>query len=126
MNKSIKVVRIYSGNEPECEQVALQSPPQYEFYPLQVPQLLGFPLGVKIEKRGKHTNNYVSYLMIDRKSGFAPLEWISGGKDANDMIVGRTDGQDFLVEDYIKLHDYIMHLLDFYPEEIPSSKDFSP
>ena len=34
------------------------------------------------------------------------------------MLVGRTDDEDFLVSDYKKLDEYIMHLLeDLYGEE---------
>lgn len=78
----------------------------------QVPTMLGVPLAVSINGRGKETCNRASRLMIDRVSGFAPFEWSIGSKDSYDIIAFRTDGKDFTLAAYKQLADYITYILD--------------
>jgi len=79
--------------------------------------MLGIPVWVAKEQKGKETCNAVTRLLIDRKSGFAPLEWSIGSNDAYDVVVGRNDGKDFLCEEYFDLDKYIRFLLEVYGEE---------
>lgn len=46
-------------------------------------------------------------------------------KDSHDVLVWRSDGKYFGIEDYLKLDGYIKHLLDLYPEDVKDS-DFTP
>lgn len=71
--------------------------------PCKVPRMLGIPLWAAIEQRGQKTNNLVTRLMIERDDGFAPLEWYIGCKDANDIVLGRSDGKDFTLNEYLEL-----------------------
>jgi hypothetical protein len=53
-----------------------------------------------MDELGKHTCNAVERLMVDKKSGFAPMDWAMSDRYAYDFIVGRTDGKDFTIEEY--------------------------
>ena len=45
------------------------------------PGLMGFPLWVASIGKGLNAKaNRATYLMVDRYSGFAPLDWLNGEK----------------------------------------------
>ena len=76
--------------------------------------MLGIPLYIAVDKKGLKTCNRASRVVIERESGFAPIQWSAGIKDSNDVVVWRKDGKDFSVEDYLQIEGYIMHLFETY------------
>ena len=96
-------VLVCTGNNGLVKETPIKASHLMSNEPCKVPRLLGIPLWVAIEQRGQKTNSKVTRLMIERDNGFAPLEWSMGGKDANDVVLGRADGKDFTVKEYLEL-----------------------
>jgi hypothetical protein len=42
--------------------------------------MLGLPIWISQQEKGNKTSSAATYLIIDRKSGFAPLDWFIGSK----------------------------------------------
>lgn len=98
--------------------------------PCPVPRLCGIPLMVakmqpfvKLGDQGDYDNQWATYLMIDPKSGFAPLEWQSY---VGPVVAYRDDGEDFSCQDMSMLNNYLSALLDRYPEGNVTGRDLTP
>lgn len=82
-----------------------------------VPALLGLPLAYRrMGVKRQHSNESAATLLtIDPDTGFAPMEVQACG--VGPVLVARTDGEDFTVEEMEDLHAYNVHLMEIWPEE---------
>lgn len=81
---------------------------------------LGFPLRIarvlprsKLTDRAHYDNQWVTWMMIDSNSGFAPPKWQS---NIGSVVVWRQNGLPISADDMCLLNDFLSRLLDLYPE----------
>mmetsp|Transcript_9493 Transcript_9493/g.15763 ORF Transcript_9493/g.15763 Transcript_9493/m.15763 type:complete len:154 (-) Transcript_9493:45-506(-) len=81
---------------------------------------LGFPLRIAkvrsrtvLRDRPDYDNQWVTWMMIELGSGFAPMEWQG---NIGPVVAWRDDGGDVSADDMCLLNDYLDGLLDQYSE----------
>jgi hypothetical protein len=92
-----------------------------------VPQILGLdlrlhrvsnPLPLRSRQpRAALDNQFVTWIMIDPVSGFAPFDWQGGF--VGDCIAFRGDGQPLTVAQWAGLNDLMSSVLDMFGEGSP-------
>ena len=94
-----------------------------------VPTLCGFPLNVvkvspfvKLRDRADYDNQWTTYMMIDRYTGFAPMSWQAfiGPVIVFRPIKYTTTGKEFppvSCDDMALLNDYLNEILDLFGEK---------
>jgi hypothetical protein len=109
------------------------SPTSYPSHACPISNRLGFPLRVtKVKPRSTlrvpsdYDNQWVTWMMIEPRSGFAPIPWMD---NIGPVVVWREDGGDLSANDMCLLNDFLSGLLDQYsegPGAVDPNHDLTP
>lgn len=110
---------------------AILESPAYHSDASPISRRLGFPLRItrvlprsKLTGRADFDNQLVTYMMLELRSGFAPMSWQSYVGPA---VVWRESGAPFSSDDMILLDQFISDLLERYSEqEVSPRRDITP
>ena len=111
----------------------LQDSRHYPSVSCPIAAKLGFPLRIAkvrprtvLRSRPDYDNQWVTWMMIDLVSGFAPSQWQG---NIGPVVVWREDGGDVSSDDMCLLNDYLDGLLDQYsegPGSVVPDRDINP
>ena len=79
-----------------------------------------------LRDRPDYDNQWVTWMMIELGSGFAPMEWQG---NIGPVVAWRDDGGDVSADDMCLLNDYLDGLLDQYsegPGSVVPDRDITP
>lgn len=83
--------------------------PMFATTPPPITRALGFPLVIaKLPSHVGMLNQRGTWLMINPKTGFAPMSWQN---HVGDLVVARQDKEPFNVETMVKIMDYIWAII---------------